>query len=102
MVDILKDTIEQPGRTGSKAVGTSVVQFGHTQELFSGVTIKAASTNSDKIYVGYVADVTADSAEATDGFELSAGESQGFPVLSLDKIFVVAGAAAQKFFWTAQ
>lgn len=101
MTDIVKDTIAGPGATAGKAVGTSAVQFGHAAELSSGVTIKAAAGNSGIIYVGYHAGVTAGGTAATDGFELSAGESQPFPVTHLDKLWVIADGVSQKFYWTA-
>lgn len=101
MTDIVKDTVLSRGATAGKAVGTSAVQFGHTAELSSGVTIKAAAGNSGIIYVGYNAGVTAGDTADTDGFELSAGESQPFPVTHLDKLWVIADGAAQKFYWAA-
>lgn len=101
MVDIYRDTIDGPGAVGGKAVGTSAVQFGHTVQLFSGVTIKAAANNSGQIYVGYNAAVTAGTSDDTDGFELSAGESYPFPVTHLTKLWVIADSASQKFYWTS-
>lgn len=63
-----------------------------------GVTVKAAAGNSDKIYVGN-SDVTDDTADATDGFELSAGESITLEVDNVNKVYVIGGAINQVAYW---
>lgn len=68
--------------------------------LSKGVLVKAASTNSGKLYVG-LSDVTNGSADATDGFELSSGESIFIETDRLDRIYVIASASSQKAFWAA-
>ena len=65
-----------------------------------GVTIKAARSNTADIHVGK-SDVTADSTDATDGFPLSPGESLFLPVSNANLVYLIGGAANQKFFWVA-
>jgi hypothetical protein len=65
-----------------------------------GVTIKAARNNTANIYVGK-SDVTADTTDATDGFELVPGESLFLPVSNANLIYVIAAAVNQKVFWVA-
>jgi len=67
-------------------------------ECQRGVVVKAAAGNSGKVYVGN-SDVTADSAAATDGFELSAGEAVTLEVDNVNKIWVIGSAVSQKVFW---
>lgn len=85
---------------GSKAVGTSEVALTATSddENLKGILVKAASTNSGIVYVGKTG-VTANSAEATDGFELTAGESVFIEANDPSIIFVIASATSQKVFW---
>lgn len=52
-------------------IGTTAVQLTSTQDTTSGVYIKASASNAGIIYVGN-STVTRGTADATDGFELSA------------------------------
>lgn len=70
----------------------------HTRK---GVVVKAADANSGTIYVGNSSSVTANSADATDGFELGAGQSITIEIDDPSKIYVIASAANQKVFWLA-
>lgn len=63
-----------------------------------GVVVKAAAANAGKVFVGN-SDVTNGSADATDGLELSAGESATVPVDNANKIWVIGSAASQKVFF---
>lgn len=63
-----------------------------------GVVVKAANNNTGIIFVGN-SDVTADSADATDGFELGAGESITIEVDNPNKIYVIASAVNQGVYW---
>lgn len=63
------------------------------------ILIKASPDNSGRVYVGTDNTVTADSTDATDGFELSAGESVVVEIDDPSKIFVIASATGQKVFW---
>lgn len=67
--------------------------------LKRGVTIKAASGNTNKVYVGN-SDVTTDSADGTDGFPLSANDTVTVETDDPFKVFVVGDVAGpQKVFW---
>jgi len=82
-------------------IGTTAVQLTTTRGRFRrGVLIKAANGNSGTIYVGTSSSVTADSADATDGFELAAGGSVVVEVQDPSNVFVIASEAGQKVFWT--
>jgi hypothetical protein len=63
-----------------------------------GVQLKAASANTGTVYVGN-SDVTADSADATDGFPLAPGEGLFLPVEDPTRVYVVGSAAGQKVFF---
>lgn len=85
------------GRKSS--IGTSAVQLTATSiDCLRGVVIKAANANTGTLYVGN-SDVTADSADATDGFELGSGESAFVEIDDVSKVYVIASAASQKAFW---
>ena len=87
------------GRKSS--VGTSAVQLAATSyRAAKGVQIKADAANSAAVYVGN-ADLTADTADATDGFPLAAGEGLFVPVDDVNKIYVRGGSSGQKVFWFA-
>jgi hypothetical protein len=87
------------GRKSS--VGTSAVQVASTSyRAAKGVQIKADAANSAVVYVGN-SDLTADTADATDGFPLAAGEGLFVPVDDVNKIYVRGGASGQKVFWFA-
>jgi len=62
--------------------------------------VKAANANTGIVYVGN-SDVTANTADATDGFELAAGESVMIEIDNPNKIYVFASVANQKVFWLA-
>ena len=63
-----------------------------------GVTVKAARSNTGVIYVGN-SDVTADSADATDGFELYPGDAVFLPVNNVNLVYVRASVANQAVYW---
>lgn len=87
------------GRKSS--IGTSAVQLTSANvPTRRGVLVKAAAGNSGTVYVGK-SDVTNDSADATDGFELSAGESVTVEIDNANKVYVIGSAAGQKVFWVA-
>jgi hypothetical protein len=87
------------GRKSS--VGTTAVQLSATSyRVAKGVQLKADAANSSTVYVGN-ADLTADTADATDGFPLAAGEGLFVPVDDVNKIYVRGGASGQKVFWFA-
>lgn len=86
--------------TGSKsAIGASALQLiVASVPTHFGVIIKAANGNTGTVYVGN-ADITAGSADATDGFELGAGESITLEVDNANKVYVIGSAAGQKVFF---
>ncbi|MDZ4781248.1 MAG: hypothetical protein SGJ19_13420 [Planctomycetia bacterium] len=87
------------GRKSS--VGTTAVQLSATSyRVAKGVQLKADAANSSTVYVGN-ADLTADTADATDGFPLAASEGLFVPVDDVNKIYVRGGASGQKVFWFA-
>jgi|GEM_PF-1767258 len=63
-----------------------------------GVQLRAADANSGVVYVGQ-STLTADTADATDGYPLAAGETLFVPVNDASKIFLRATAESQKVFW---
>lgn len=85
---------------GSKgSVGAAAVQIVATKtRCFRGVQVKADSSNTGVVYVGN-SDVTAGSAEATDGFPLSAGQGLFVPVQDAATVYVVGSSAGQKVYW---
>lgn len=88
--------------TGAKSsIGTSVVQISSsTTYLNKGILVKAAKANSGTVYVGS-SGVTAGTTDATDGFELGAGESIFIETDRLDRVYAIASASSQKVFWVA-
>jgi hypothetical protein len=83
----------------SLTVGATAVALASSPSVLKrGVQIKAAAANTGKVYVGN-SDVTADTAAATDGFELSAGQGLFVPANDLKNVYVIASAAAQKIFY---
>ena len=95
------------GSTGRKSsVGASAVQLTvSSTPLTYGVSIKAAAANTGTVYVGFSNAVTANAADATDGYELSAGGEVFIPSRLLNSspnvtdVWVIASAANQAVFW---
>lgn len=63
-----------------------------------GVLIKASNANSGIIYIGN-SDVTKDSADATDGFQLAAGETITIEIDNVNKIYAIGSADNQIAYW---
>jgi hypothetical protein len=85
---------------GSKSsIGTSAVQMTESSiTAKQGIVVKAARGNTGVVYVGN-SDVTADTVDDTDGFELSGGESVTIPVNNANKVYVRASASGQRVYW---
>ena len=66
----------------------------------NGVLVKAANGNTGTIFLGN-SDVTADSVDATDGFELAAGESVFIEIDNANKIYAFASVANQGVYFIA-
>lgn len=60
-----------------------------------GVTVKAHKDNTGTIYIGN-SDVTAGTADATDGFPLEAGEALFLEVSNANVVYAIASVANQK------
>lgn len=83
----------------TSSVGTTAVQITATlTRCKRGVQVKAAAGNTGKVYVGN-ADVTNGTTDATDGFELSAGDGLFVPCFDASTVYVIGSAATQKVFW---
>ena len=88
--------------TGRKSsIGTSAVQLTTSTHVSRGIQVIADSTNSVIVYVG-LSTVTANAADATDGFPLAAGESIVIPVIDPSLVYVRApsGSSSAVFFLT--
>lgn len=70
-----------------------------SQKSTTGITVKASVVNSGRIYVGTKSTITANTNPATDGFELSAGESVLMPVDNVNSVYIIASTSGQKAFW---
>jgi len=88
--------------TGAKSsIGTTAVRITTSDTYCAfGVLVKAAAGNTGIVYIG-PSDVTAGTADATDGVELSAGDAILIEVDNANKVYVIASAADQKVFWAA-
>ena len=96
---ITSDTVSSFDHGRNSDVDTSAEQITTTSITANlGVLVKAANGNTGKIFVGN-SDVTADSADATDGFELGAGESLLVKVDNANKVYVIASAINQVVYW---
>ena len=101
IIDELQDIgVQSSFEHGRKSsISTSAVQItANSTTAEHGVLVKAANDNSGIVYVGN-SDVTNDTTDATDGFELGAGESIVVPVDNANKVYVIGSAAGQKVFW---
>ncbi len=88
---------------GANTVGASAEQLtSSTYKCKNGVIVKASSDNTGKVYIGDSSAVTAGTADATDGFELSAGHSITIPVDKPSRIWLIGSAASQKVYWLGQ
>lgn len=86
-----------PINTAGVAVGVTPVQLSpFTRPLEGGVQIVADALNTGIVYVGVRPNITAGSADATDGFPLSAGESLFLPANSESDVWMIADTAAQQ------
>lgn len=95
-VNLSKSAFDHGSKSG---IGVSAVQIKTDSIIVKhGVVVKSSVTNSGVIYVGN-SDVTANTDDDTDGFELFAGESVTLPVDNVNKIHVIASETGQKAFW---
>lgn len=81
-------------------IGTSAVQLTTTSSSArNGVLVKAGADNAGRVYPGTSPNVTADSNDDTDGFELTKDGSVIIEVDDPSKIFLIASEPDQKVFW---
>lgn len=90
-MDVQKSSVED-FKTGHGIVCTSAQAAGPGFPCAKGVTIKADLGNSDNVYVGHSAHVT-----ASNGYKLGAGKQVFIPIDRLDKVFVIGGDSSQGF-----
>jgi hypothetical protein len=101
MTRIGDETVDSFQHGRKSGVGTTAVALTTTSVTATkGVQLRAADANTGVVYVGK-STVTTDSADATDGYPLAAGESLFVPVDDASKIYLRATAASQKVFWFA-
>ena len=80
------------GGAGQTTVGLTAVQISSSSVQTRLVQVKAMSTNTNKIYIGWSNAVT-----TSTGHELSAGEFTAWiPVSDLSKLWFISDAATQK------
>lgn len=99
----MADTFTSHPKTGAKsAIGTSAVQIvAAYTPCQSGVLVRADSANTDTVYLGD-GTVTHGTADATDGFPLSAGDMTFVPVTDASLVFAISATSPQRVFWMAQ
>lgn len=86
--------------TGAVTVGTSVVAMStNSAKLHGGVQVRAATTNAGIVYVGTRENLTAGTADATDGYPLSAGDTVFIPCDAESEVRAIASATSQKLFF---
>jgi hypothetical protein len=83
-------------KAGHGTIGTTAARAGVGIPVALKVIIKADLANGNNIYVGHDSSVS-----GTNGFTLDAGEFVEIEIDSLDKIWVVGGAADQGYSWIA-
>lgn len=85
---------------GSKSgIGTSAVQLTASSIAATrGVLVKAANGNAGTLYIGN-SDATAATVDATDGFELGAGEAVLVRVDNVSKIYAIGSTTGLRAFW---
>ena len=89
------------GHGSRSAIGTTAVQLTTTSiTTRKGVLVKAGNANTGVIFIGN-SNVTAGTADATDGFELDAGESVMIEIDNANKLFARSTMAGQRAFWIA-
>jgi hypothetical protein len=88
--------------TGRKsAIGATALQMTTVSNpATKGVSVVASSTNTGIVYVG-ISTVTANAADATDGYPLTAGSSITLPVSNANLVYVIGSATGQAVFWAA-
>ncbi len=95
------------GTFGSKSSigGTAVTLVASTTPVFYGVWIKAAAGNAGTVYLSNSSAVTANSADATDGYQMVASAEFHVPANDiagdLVNLYLIASQSSQKVFFFA-
>lgn len=91
------------GHHGSnRDVDTAAEQLTTTSSVaLQGVLIRADTSNTGVVYVGFSSSVTAGTTDATDGMPLLAGESLEVEIRDPSTIYVIASANNQIVYWMA-
>lgn len=97
-MDIQKTAVEE-FKTGHGTISTTAAVAGPAFPCVKGVKIKADLGNGNNVYVGHSEHVT--NTGAAQGFELDAGEEVFIEIDSLDKVWVIGGAASQGYSYVA-
>lgn len=99
MSDVVNESVPNWDH-GQKSIGTSAAFLvtNTATRCAKGVQIKAASGNAGVVYIGK-SDVTANTATATDGYPLSAGEEVFVPTDDAADVFAIASEASQGVFF---
>lgn len=88
--------------TGRKSsIGATALQLTTADTPASkGVLVKASAKNASGSYLyAGPSTITADSADSTDGFELSPGDAVTIPVDNVNKVYVIGSTTGLKAFW---
>src|SRR4051812_43124294 len=88
--------------TKSSIGATAVRLTTTTRTPLHDITIRADANNSGIVYVGFGSDMTAGTADATDGFPLNAGDVLSLPVSRIKdpcNVWLIGSAEGQKVQW---
>ncbi len=80
-------------------VPTRLAPVGQGLIVNEGIQILASSANTDTLYVGYSASMTANSADLTDGFPLVAGSAIFLPCRQASDIYIMSTSNPSQVIW---
>ena len=96
-------SVSRPGFTRRKSdIGTTpsrLIPEGQGTVVNKGVQIIASIGNDATLYVGYSDALTADSADATDGFPLSPGAAIFVPCRHPSDVFIRSASGSNQKVW---
>ena len=90
------------GALSSVSTSAGVALTSTSSPLSYGIWVKAGTANTSKVYVGLSTSITAGTTDATDGYELSAGQEVFLPVYVVTNataVYVIAAASSQKVYF---
>lgn len=95
--------VSRPGVTGRiSSINTTPVAMYNSGANFvvnEGIVVVTPSTNVENIWVGYSPNITADSADATDGFPIAPGASLFIPCRTPAELYVRSTAGSNLKLW---